>query len=343
MPSTLLRWMFLDDLYPLKPPWALCKARWVPQSPGTGLHDNINCRVTGNVSVHSFHILYPFLPALTQRSFLKDLEAKFEPRDPAELGRGWRQNGSELGTEWGPGPFRRAHLWNPLACSQTGHLTTARRLTEELWQFTSPTWEDASLLSLCRVASYLIPWAQLHRMDLSPTQGPPEPLANSGRHDLPRSPDGSGLWDPLTGMDACIQPNGWPLLASSRAELQKGREARKWPASPRLSSPLLSPASSYSFNSFKIIQRPNVPEGTVYLSGLSVTWELNWLAAALGSPNLSSFEKKWKGETIGIVGQNASVVGKNSVSLERSQMVSQQKHKGARTRLFCWCNKWIWF
>lgn len=161
-------------------------------------------------------------------------------------------------------------------------------------------------------------------MCLSPTPGPPESLTNSGRHDLPRRPDGSGLWDPLTGMDACIQPNGWPLLASSRAELQKGKEARKWPACPHLSSPLLSLARSYSFNSFKIIQRPNVPEGTIYLSGLSVTWELNWLAAALGSPNLSSFGSKWKGETIGIVGQNASAIRNNSVSLERSQMVSQQ-------------------
>lgn len=101
--------------------------------------------------------------------------------------------------------------------------------------------------------------------------------------------------------------------------------------SPRLSSPLLSPACSYSFNSFKIIQRPNVPEGTVYLSGLFVTWELNWLAAALGSPNLSSFEGKREEETIGIVGQNASVVGKNSVSLERSQMVSQQRETQGRT------------
>lgn len=102
------------------------------------------------------------------------------------------------------------------------------------------------------------------------------------------------------------------------------------------SSPLLSPARSYSFNSFKIIQRPNVPEGTVYLSGLPVTWELNWLAAALGSPNLSSFESKWKGETIGILGQNASVVGKDSVSLERSQWSpNREKHKGAQTRLFC--------
>lgn len=64
-------------------------------------------------------------------------------------------------------------------------------------------------------------------MDLSPTPGPPESLANSGRHDLPRSPDGSGLRDPLPGMDACVQPNGWPLLASSRAELQKGREDGK--------------------------------------------------------------------------------------------------------------------
>lgn len=62
-----------------------------------------------------------------------------------------------------------------------------------------------------------------------------------------------------------------------------------------------------------------------------MTWELNWLAAALGSPNLSSFEGKWAEKTIGIVGQNASVVGKSSVSLERSQMVSQQRETQGRT------------
>lgn len=56
-----------------------------------------------------------------------------------------------------------------------------------------------------------------------------------------------------------------------------------------------------------------------------MTWELNWLAAALGSPNISSLGSKWKGETIGIVGQNASAIRNNSVSLERSQMVSQQR------------------
>lgn len=48
---------------------------------------------------------------------------------------------------------------------------------------------------------------------------------------------------------------------------------------PPTVSPLLSPACPYSFNPFKTIQRPNVPEGTIYLSGLSVTGELNWLAA----------------------------------------------------------------
>lgn len=62
-----------------------------------------------------------------------------------------------------------------------------------------------------------------------------------------------------------------------------------------------------------------------------MTWELNWLAAALGSPNLSSFEGKWAEKTIGIVGQNATVVGKSSVSLERSQMVSQQRETQGRT------------
>lgn len=61
-----------------------------------------------------------------------------------------------------------------------------------------------------------------------------------------------------------------------------------------------------------------------------MTGELNWLAEALGSPNLSSFGSKWEGETIGIVGQNASVIRNNSVSLESSQMVSQQRDTRGR-------------
>lgn len=61
-----------------------------------------------------------------------------------------------------------------------------------------------------------------------------------------------------------------------------------------------------------------------------MTGELNWLAEALGSPNLSSFGSKWEGETIATVDQNVSVIRNNSVSLESSQTVSQQRDTRVR-------------
>lgn len=111
------------------------------------------------------------------------------------------------------------------------------------------------------------------------TPGPPEFSPNTRRHDLPRCPDRRGLWDPLPGMDSRVQPNGRPVTAFSTAELWKEKETRKWPSCPQCCSLFLSPARPYSFNPFKTIQKPNVPEGAIYLSGLSVTRELNWLAA----------------------------------------------------------------
>lgn len=72
---------------------------------------------------------------------------------------------------------------------------------------------ESSPTSRWHSASWDLPRAPAHSRPI---------LANTGRPDLPCRPDGSGLRDPLAGMDACVQPNGWPLLLSSGTELQKG-------------------------------------------------------------------------------------------------------------------------
>lgn len=107
-------------------------------------------------------------------------------------------------------------------------------------------------------------------------QGPlkPEILANSRRYDLPCSPDGGGLRDPLPGMDARVQPHSRPAPISSSAELWEGQEAKL-----TISSPHHCPARPYSFHPFKVIQRPNVPEGT-FIIGLLYDQKLNWLASS---------------------------------------------------------------
>lgn len=87
-----------------------------------------------------------------------------------------------------------------------------------------------------------------------------------------------GRCDPLTGMDACIQPNGRQLPAAfSSAELNE-KEARKLPfclAVCLLTSSLSSQLAPIHLKPFKIIQRPNVPEGTIHLSGFSRSQKLN--------------------------------------------------------------------
>lgn len=108
-------------------------------------------------------------------------------------------------------------------------------------------------------------------------QGPLNPLetlGNSRRYDLPCSPDGGGLRDPLPGMDARIQPHSRPAPISSSAELWERQEAKL-----TISSPHHCPARPYSFHPFKVIQRPNVPEGT-FIIGLLYDQKLNWLASS---------------------------------------------------------------
>lgn len=54
---------------------------------------------------------------------------------------------------------------------------------------------------------------------------------------------------------------------------------------------------------------------------------MGWLGpvAAPGSSSRSRVGSKWEGETIAIVNYHASVIRDNIVSLERPQMVSQQR------------------
>lgn len=55
-----------------------------------------------------------------------------------------------------------------------------------------------------------------------------------------------------------------------------------------------------------------------------MTSELNWLAQPGGQPQLR-VGSKWERETIAIVDDNASVIRDNIVSLEKPQMVAQQR------------------
>ena len=210
------------------------------------------------------------------------------------------------------------------------------RLTVGLWSFVSPIWKDTpSLLFLWDCPPNLPPQVQLHST-IQGIPGPAEFWANTRRHDLSRSPDCRGRWDPLPGMDACIQPNGRPPSPFSSAELEgkRGQKITLLSGVSHLSSPLLFPPHPYSFKPFKTIQRPNVPEGTIHLSGFSRSGSLiSWLAGpncsttAPGSLNHSKVGSKWEGETIAIVNYNASVIRDHILSLKWTSLVTQMvKH-----------------
>ena len=71
----------------------------------------------------------------------------------------------------------------------------------------------------------------------------------------------------------------------------KEKEARKLPfclAVCLLTSPLLFPVRPYSFKPFKIIQRPNVPEGTIHLSGFSRSRSLIDWQGRIAAPQLQA-------------------------------------------------------